>query len=82
MLHSVVEIEEQCMETEMELRKFEQWAEKVRPFLTDAQYLNAAAFDELRLAVQILGIHVSVYPTQGQWEYRYRIEAAEASEIF
>ena len=79
MLHSVVEIEEQRMETEMELRKFEQWAEKVRPFLTDAQCLNAAAFDELRLAVQILGIRVSVYPTQGQWEYRYRIEAADSA---
>ncbi len=79
MLHSVVEIEEQRMETELELRKFEQWAKKMRPFLTDAQCLNSAAFDELRLAVQILGIRVSVYPTQGQWEYRYRIEAADSA---
>jgi hypothetical protein len=74
MLHGVVEIEEQRMETEMELRKFDQWAEKVRPFLTDEQCLKTATYDELRLAVRILGIRVSVYPTQGQWEYRYRIE--------
>jgi site-specific DNA recombinase len=74
MLHDIVEIEEQRMEIEMELSTFEQWAEKVRPFLTDAEYLKTATYDEMRLAVRILGIRVSVYPTQGQWEYRYQIE--------
>ena len=61
------------MELEVELVKFETWAEQVRPFLTDPEYLKTALYDELRLAIRILGIRVTVFPTQGEWEYRYKI---------
>lgn len=59
---------------EVELARFEAWAERVRPFLTDPGCLEAANFDELRLAVKILGIRVTVYPTGGSWEHRYKID--------
>jgi DNA invertase Pin-like site-specific DNA recombinase len=74
MLYDIAETEEQRVELEVELVKFETWAEQVRPFLTDPAYLQTASYDELRLAIRILGIRVTVYPTQGEWEYRYKIE--------
>ncbi len=42
--------------------------------LTDPGYLEAATYDDLRLAVKIMGIRVRVYPTRGDWEYRYKID--------
>ena len=60
---------------EVELQRFEAWAASVQPFLTDPTYLSTASYTELRLAVRILGIRVTVYPTSGDWPYRYQIEA-------
>jgi len=74
MLLDIAETDEKRMEVEAELVKFETWANKVRPFLTDPQYLKTAGYDELRLAVRILGIKVVVYPTQGDWPYRFAID--------
>ncbi len=74
MLYDIAETEEQRMELEVELVKFETWAEQVRSFLTDPQYLKTASYEELRLAIRILGIKVTVFPTQGEWEYRYKID--------
>jgi hypothetical protein len=74
MLHDIADDEEKLMEVEGELTKFETWAQKVRPFLTDPDYLKTASYDELRLAIRILGVRVTVFPTQGDWEYRYKIE--------
>ena len=65
LLHTVADDEEKRMEIEVELVRFETWANKVRPFLTDPDYLKKASYDELRLAVRILGIRVTVWPTQG-----------------
>ncbi|HKF35511.1 MAG TPA: recombinase family protein [Ktedonobacteraceae bacterium] len=59
---------------EVELATFEAWVKRVRPFLTDPGYFEAATFDELRLAVKILGIRVTVYPTGGAWDHRYTID--------
>ena len=73
MLCDIAETEEQRMDLEVELVKFETWAEQVQPFLTDPKYLTTASYDELRLAIRILGIRATVYPTQGEWEYRYKI---------
>jgi DNA invertase Pin-like site-specific DNA recombinase len=74
MLCDIAETEEKRLEIEVELVKFETWAEKVRPFLTDPEYLKTASYDELRLATRILGVRVTVFPTQGEWEYRYKID--------
>ncbi len=54
-----------------EISKFETWAEEAKPFLTDSAYIPS--YDELRLAVRILGLQVTVFPTTGDWPYRYSI---------
>jgi len=60
-------------ELEAELQKFETWVETVRPFLTSPHYLETATYNELRSAVKILGVQVTVFPSVGEWEYRYQI---------
>lgn len=72
LLYAVEDAEAEQAEVEAELVRFEKWAESVRPFLTEPAYLETATYDELRLAVRILGICVTVFPTGG--EYRYTIE--------
>lgn len=36
--------------------------------------LEAASYDELRLAVRILGLTAVVFPTHGDYPFRYKIE--------
>lgn len=74
LLYRIAEDDEGRMAVEVELTRFEAWAEWVRPFLTDPGYLEAVAHDDLRLAVKIPGIRVTVYPTGGNWEHRYIID--------
>jgi site-specific DNA recombinase len=74
LLRSIMSDNAGRMAVEVELARFEEWTERVRPFLSDPDYLGAAPFDELRLAVKILGIRVTVYPTGGGWERRYTID--------
>jgi hypothetical protein len=68
-------------EIEKELVKFETWAERVQPFLTDTEYLKTATYAELRLAVRILGIKVTVFPSQGDYPFRFQL-VATVPEIF
>ena len=77
LLFAVEDAEVEQAEIEAELVKFEKWAEKVRPFLTDPLYLETATYDELRLAVRILGIRVIVYPTGGECRYTIEITIPE-----
>jgi|SRR5215469_365763 len=72
MLADLEDEEEVFMQVEKELRKFEEWAEQVRPYLANASY--TPSYEELRLAVQILGIHVTVFPSKGDYPFRYKIE--------
>jgi site-specific DNA recombinase len=72
LLYDVDDKEGELKETEEELVKFEQWAEKVRPQLTDPAY--QASYEEKRLALRILGIKVTILPTKGDFPYRYKIE--------
>lgn len=59
-------------ELEKEIQRFEQWAESVRPQLTDPTY--KPTYQELRLAIRILGIRVIVYPSGGgNHPYRRKI---------
>jgi hypothetical protein len=53
---------------EEEIQRFEKWAEAVRPKLTDPTY--EPTYQELRLAVRVLGIRATIFPTQGDWPVR------------
>lgn len=72
LLYDAADDEEERLEIEREITKFEKWAESVRPFLTDPKY--TPSYEEMRLAVRILGVRVTVHPTQGEWPYRYKID--------
>jgi hypothetical protein len=60
LLMDLEEDEEENEKVEAEIRKFEEWAEKVRPILTDPDY--QPPYEEGRLAVRILGIHLVITP--------------------
>lgn len=60
---------------EAEIVKFEHWAERVRPFLSDPKYLETASYEELRLAVRIIGLAAIVYPLHGDYPFRMAIES-------
>ncbi|MFL5698162.1 MAG: recombinase family protein, partial [Ktedonobacteraceae bacterium] len=72
LLFDLEEDDEEREAVEKEIAKFEAWAEKVRPFLLDESY--APSYEEKRLAVRILGLRVTVYPSKGDYPYRYQIE--------
>lgn len=59
---------------EAELVKFERWAEEVKPALTDRAYLDTASYEELRLAIKILGVRVTVYPLEGDYPFRWDVK--------
>jgi hypothetical protein len=69
MLFDLADEEEERAEIEKELQKFEKWVAGVQPSLTDPSY--QPTYEELRLAVRILGLRVTVFPTVGDWPYRY-----------
>jgi Recombinase/Resolvase, N terminal domain len=72
---------EERAKIEKEIVRFEKWAEDVRPNLTDPNYLhNKATYEELRLAVRILGIVVRCYPVKGDWPFPFDIQV-KAPEI-
>lgn len=75
MLVDVDEDEEQRTLLEAEIVKFEKWAEDVQPFLSDPTYLEQASYEELRLAVRIIGIHAIVYPLHGGYPFRIKLES-------
>jgi hypothetical protein len=61
---------------EAELAKFEKWAQEVRLHLGNPEYLQTASYGELRLAVRIIGIKVTVFPTNGLRRLPYQIDVA------
>ncbi len=72
LLYDIADDEEERAAIEKELVKFEKWAAEVQPYLTDPTY--TPTYEELRLAVRILGLRVTVFPTNGEWPYRYYID--------
>jgi len=74
LLYDASDDEEEREELEKELQKFEKWVTDVKPHLTDPEYMASASYEELRLAIRILGLRVTVFPTIGEWLYRYQIE--------
>lgn len=75
MLVDFDEDEEDKALLEAEIVKFEEWAENVRPFLSDPTYLEKASYEELRLAVRIIGLTTIVYPMHGDYPFRFNIES-------
>jgi len=73
LLYDMDEDVEKEGELEAEIQRFERWAEAVRPKLTDPNY--EPEYQELRLAVRVLGIRATIYPTQGDWPFRCDIVA-------
>ena len=72
MLYDAEDEQQERAELEHELVRFEKWVEQVQPFLTQPSYMESAPYAELRMAVRILGLRATVYPTTGQWPYRYQ----------
>jgi site-specific DNA recombinase len=75
MLYVLEDDAEEREEVEKQLQKFEKWAAAVQASLTDPTYMATASYEELRLAVRVLGIRVTVYPTIGEWPYRHQVDA-------
>jgi len=66
------ETDEQEEELEKEILRFEKWTESVRPQLTNPDY--EPSYQELRLAIRVLGIRATVYPVTGDWPYHGKID--------
>jgi hypothetical protein len=73
MLYTLADQEEEQAAVEAEIVKFEAWAQAVRDDLTNPSY--TPTYEELRLAVRIIGIKATVYPSIGEYPYRYTVEA-------
>ncbi len=72
MIYDIAEDEEEREEVEAEIVKFEQWVEKVQPYLTDPT--NEPSYEEKRLAVRILGIKATVFPVNGDYPFRVQVD--------
>jgi hypothetical protein len=72
MLYDIEEDDEERAELEEEIVRFEKWVQKVQPLLTDPTYIPT--YEDQRLAVRVLGIRAIVFPTTGDWPFRYRID--------
>lgn len=73
LLFKLDEDREKDEELEKEIVKFETWAQDVRPLLTDPTYIPI--WDELRLAIRILGIRATVFPDKPEYKKRFFIDA-------
>jgi len=73
LLYDVADNDEERVEIEEEIVKFENWVERVRPLLTDENYVPT--YEEKRLALRIIGIKMVVFPTQGEHPFRHRVYA-------
>ena len=72
LLYDLDDADEREEELEKEIQRFEDWAAEVRPKLTDSTY--EPSYQELRLAIRILGIKAIIYPTQGDWPFRCALD--------
>jgi len=54
---------------EMEIKRFEQWADEVRPTLNSAEF--QPDYEEVRLAIRCMGLHCVVFPAHGDYPFRH-----------
>jgi DNA invertase Pin-like site-specific DNA recombinase len=78
LLYDIADDEEEKAILEKEIVRFEKWVDEVRPSLLSPEY--TPSYEELRFAVRILGIVVTVYPRQGDWPFRCQVKVT-APEI-
>jgi site-specific DNA recombinase len=71
-LYDLEDDDEERQAIEAEIVKFEKWAAEMQPYLTDPSYVPS--YKELRLAVRIIGVKLTVFPTLGDWPCRYQID--------
>ncbi len=74
LLYDIADEDEERAKTETELQRFEKWAKEVQPDLTDPAYIKNAPYEELRMAIAILGLKATIYPTEGDYPFRYHID--------
>jgi DNA invertase Pin-like site-specific DNA recombinase len=72
LLYDLDDAQQHEAQLEKEIQRFELWAAEVRPKLTDPKY--EPTYQELRLAIRVLGIKAIIYPTQGDWPFRCAID--------
>lgn len=72
LLYDLEDDEEERLAVEKEIQKFEEWVAKVSPFLLDPTYTTS--YEEKRLAVRIIGLRVTVFPTKGDYPHRFQID--------
>ena len=72
MLYDIEEDDVERAELEREIVKFEKWIVKVQLTVTNPSY--TPTYEEKRLAMRILGVRATVFPTIGDWPYRYKID--------
>lgn len=72
LLENLGEDEEERANVEKEIVRFEQWLERVRPDLLNLDY--NPTYQEKRRAIHMIGIRVTIYPTNGGYPHRYMID--------
>jgi site-specific DNA recombinase len=72
LLYDVEEDDEERAEVEAEIVRFEKWVAEVQPLLLDPNY--KPSYEELRLAVHVLGIKAIVYPQSGDYPFRAQVD--------
>lgn len=75
LLYDIEDEQEEQAKLEAEIVRFEEWFEEVKPSLSDPTYMTKAGYEELRLAVKVLGIVAFIYPQRGDWPFRCHITA-------
>ena len=64
--------ESEWLELEREIQGFEIWAEKARSLVNDPTWIPT--YEEKRNAVRALGVFATVYPVNGDYLCRYKID--------
>ena len=72
LLYDIAEDDEERAKVEAEIVKFVKWADEVRPSFANPAF--TPSYDEMRLAVRIIGIRVIVFPATGvDWPFRFDV---------
>jgi len=73
-LHDIEDDESGREEIEAEIARFEKWVSDVRPRLINPESQADIPYEEKRLAIRVLGIRMTVYPVNGSYPFRYRLD--------
>ncbi len=71
LLYEAAEEDEVMQEVNEALNRFEAWAGKVRCLFADPEYVPT--YEEMRLAIKILGVQATVFPFDGKQHYEFTL---------